>query len=135
MGGGTCPSTPLEISSFFSMSSCRLCFMTMESQLLQQCTWSNIEIEWSPLFLVRLHSEGVRSQPFISKFLLWSNKIWYDADVAVSMSAFLTCHQCYCLGSSLTWGLNLRALVCGISEAHRQGFSLGTSVSSPSSSV
>ena len=34
--------------------------------------------------------------------------------VTVSTSAFLACHQCYCAGSSLTWGLNLRALVCGI---------------------
>ena len=34
--------------------------------------------------------------------------------VTVSISAFLACHQCYCTGSSLAWGLNLRALVCGI---------------------
>ena len=34
--------------------------------------------------------------------------------VTVSMSAFLACHQCYCMGSSLAWGLNLRAVVCGI---------------------
>ena len=34
--------------------------------------------------------------------------------VAVSMSAFLACHQCYCAGSSFAWGLNLRAVVCGI---------------------
>ena len=34
--------------------------------------------------------------------------------VMVSTSAFLACHQCYCAGSSLAWGLNLRALVCGI---------------------
>ena len=34
--------------------------------------------------------------------------------VAVSMSAFLACHQCYCAGSSLSRGLNLRAVVCGI---------------------
>ena len=34
--------------------------------------------------------------------------------VTVSMSAFLACHQCYCAGSSLAWGLNLRAIVCGI---------------------
>ena len=32
----------------------------------------------------------------------------------VSMSAFLACHQCYCAGSSLAWGLNLWAIVCGI---------------------
>ena len=34
--------------------------------------------------------------------------------VTVSMSAFPACHQCYCTGSSLAWGLNLRAVVCGI---------------------
>ena len=34
--------------------------------------------------------------------------------VTVSLSAFLACHQCYCAGSSLVWGLNLRAVVCGI---------------------
>ena len=34
--------------------------------------------------------------------------------VTVSMSAFLACHQCYCAGSSLAWGLNLRAVACGI---------------------
>ena len=34
--------------------------------------------------------------------------------VTVSMSAFLACHQGYCAGSSLAWGLNLRAVLCGI---------------------
>ena len=34
--------------------------------------------------------------------------------VTVSTSAFLACHKCYCAGSSLAWGLNLRALICGI---------------------
>ena len=34
--------------------------------------------------------------------------------VAVSMSAFLACHQCYCAVSSLVWGLNLQAVVCDI---------------------
>ena len=34
--------------------------------------------------------------------------------VTGSMSAFLACHQCYCAGSSLAWGLNLRAVVYGI---------------------
>ena len=34
--------------------------------------------------------------------------------VTVSVSAFLACHPCYCAGSSLAWGLNLRAVVCGI---------------------
>ena len=35
-------------------------------------------------------------------------------DVTVSTSAFLACHQCYCAGSSLAWGLNFRVLVRGI---------------------
>ena len=34
--------------------------------------------------------------------------------VMFSTSAFLAFHPCYCAGSSLAWGLNLRALVCGI---------------------
>ena len=34
--------------------------------------------------------------------------------VTVNMSAFLACYQCYCVGLSLVWGLNLRAVVCGI---------------------
>ena len=34
--------------------------------------------------------------------------------VTVSMSAFLACHQCYCAGLSLAWGLNLQVAVCGI---------------------
>ena len=55
--------------------------------------------------------------------------------LTVSMSAFLACHQCNCAGSSLVWGLNLRTVVCGISEARRQGFSQGTPVSSPPTSV
>ena len=55
--------------------------------------------------------------------------------VTVSMSAFLACHQCYCASLSLAWGLNLRALVCGIFWSLSPGFSLGTLVSSPPSSV
>ena len=34
--------------------------------------------------------------------------------VAASTSAFLSCLHCYCAGTSLAWGLNLRALECGI---------------------
>ena len=37
---------------------------------------------------------------------------WATRGVTVSISAFLACHKCYCTGSSLAWGLNLRA--CGI---------------------
>ena len=58
--------------------------------------------------------------------------------VMVSASAFLACHKCYCAGSSLSWGLNLRACVCvyvTFSEVGRQGFSPGTLVSSPPPSV
>ena len=33
--------------------------------------------------------------------------------VTVSVSAFLACRQYYCAGSSLAWGLNLRAVACG----------------------
>ena len=40
--------------------------------------------------------------------------LWATRGVTVSMSAFLACHQSYCAGSSLAWGLNLRAVVCGI---------------------
>ena len=54
--------------------------------------------------------------------------------VTVSTSAFLAYHQCYCEGSSLARGLNLRDLVCGVSDTRRQGFSPGTPVSSPPSS-
>ena len=52
--------------------------------------------------------------------------------VTVSMSAFLACHQCYCAGLSLAWGLNPWA-VRTFSEARHQGFSLGAPVSSPPS--
>ena len=34
--------------------------------------------------------------------------------VMVGTCVFLACHQCYCAGLSLAWGLNLRALVFGI---------------------
>ena len=52
--------------------------------------------------------------------------------VTVSMSAFLTCHQCYCAGSSLAWGLNLRALVCGIFWSSSPGVFSGYSSFLPS---
>ena len=42
------------------------------------------------------------------------NSLGATRGVMDSMSAFLACHQCYCAGSSPVWGLNLRALVCGI---------------------
>ena len=34
--------------------------------------------------------------------------------VTVCTAALLACHQCYCAGSSLAWGLNFPAVVCGI---------------------
>ena len=52
--------------------------------------------------------------------------------VTVSMSAFLACHQCYCAGSSLAWGLNLRALVCGIFWSSSPGVFSGYSGFLPS---
>ena len=50
--------------------------------------------------------------------------------VTGSVSAFLAWHQCYRAGLSLAWGLNP-----AFSEARRKGFSTGTPVSSPTSSV
>ena len=52
--------------------------------------------------------------------------------VTVSMSAFLACHQCYCAGSSLAWGLNLRAVVYGIFRSSSPGVFCGSSGFLPS---
>ena len=52
--------------------------------------------------------------------------------VTVCMSAFLPCHQCYCAGSSLAWGLNLRAVVCGIFWSSSPGVFSGYSGFLPS---
>ena len=52
--------------------------------------------------------------------------------VTVGMSAFLACHQCYCAGSSLTWGLNLLAVVCGIFWSSSPGVFSGHSGFLPS---
>ena len=52
--------------------------------------------------------------------------------VTVSMSAFLACHQCYCTGSSLAWGLNLRVVVCGIFWSSSPGVFSGYSGFLPS---
>ena len=41
-------------------------------------------------------------------------KIWATRGVTLSTSAFLACHQCYCAGSSLAQGFNLRVLVSDI---------------------
>ena len=58
--------------------------------------------------------------------------IWAKRGVMVSMSAFLACHQCYCVGSSLAWGLNLRAVVCGIFWSSSPGVFSGYSGFLPS---
>ena len=65
--------------------------------------------------------------------LQWDVK-WIGAmrGVMVSMSAFLACHQCYCAGSSLAWGLNLRALVRGIFWSSSPGVFSGYSGFLPS---
>ena len=52
--------------------------------------------------------------------------------VTVSISAFLASHQCYCAGSSLAWGLNLRAVVCGIFGSSSPGVFSGYSGFLPS---
>ena len=49
-----------------------------------------------------------------SDMLLLVYLMFQQSGITVSMSAFLACHQCYCAGSSLAWGLNLRAVVRGI---------------------
>ena len=53
------------------------------------------------------------------------------------MFAFLACHQCYCAGSSLASGLESSgfSIHVAFSEARHQGFSPGTPVSSPPSSI
>ena len=70
----------------------------------------------------------VEDLPFTSTFVVVSqkdmtwlmDKSFWDITagakrgVTVSMSASLACHQWYCAGSRLAWGLNLRAVVCGI---------------------
>ena len=52
--------------------------------------------------------------------------------VTVSMSAFLACHQCCCAGLSLAWGLNRRAVVCGIFWSSSPGVFSGHSGFLPS---
>ena len=49
--------------------------------------------------------------------------------VMVSMSPIFTsaCHQCKSTGSSLGWGLNFRALACGIFSWSSSGFFSGHS--------
>ena len=89
----------------------------------------------------------------LSHFLFSSYRNWFEfkivatdsrklrvkrgvtCDVTVSMSAFLACHQCYCAGSSLVWGLNLRAVVCGIFWSSSPGVFSGYSGFLPSISL
>ena len=54
--------------------------------------------------------------------------------VMVTTSAFLACHPCWSVGSSLGWGWNFQSVTFSEACCH-QGFSLGTAVSSPPSSV
>ena len=55
--------------------------------------------------------------------------------VTVSMFAFLACHQCYRVGSSLSWGLKFGALVCSIFWNSSSGAFLCIPVTSPPSLV
>ena len=57
---------------------------------------------------------------------LWI-QCWAMRGVTVSTSAFLACHQCYCAGSSLAWGMNLQPLVCGIFWSSAPGIFSGYS--------
>ena len=81
-----------------------------------------------PLFFLHIPSSFTYPLPSHTLFL----HIPSTRGVTVSMSAFLACHQCYCAGSSLAWGLNLRAVVCGIFWSSSPGVFSGYSGFLPS---
>ena len=68
--------------------------------------------DWNPgSFALEVNALTIRP---MRRFADGTNVVGATHGVMVSTSAFLACHQCYCPGSSLAWGLNVRALVCGI---------------------
>ena len=71
--------------------------------------YGNNRMTW--IMLLHLHNDNYVC---ITVCTMWQDLVGAMRGVTVSMSAFLACHQCYCMGSSLAWGLNLRAVVCGI---------------------
>ena len=79
-------------------------------EMWQAAQWLNYCYRWKNL--VSTMTPGVQAEERRSKKKKKKKK--QTRGVTVSMSAFLACHQCYCEGSSLAWGLNLRAVVCGI---------------------
>ena len=68
--------------------------------------------------LIRLTSLSSISSAVQTDYVLWeivgAIKLFSRIPVTVSTSAFQAYHQCCCAGSSLAWGLYVRALVCGI---------------------
>ena len=64
-------------------------------------------LSWSLMFIK--HVFCLIPTYLILIYLILSYLIRGDVWCTVSKSAFLTCQQCYCAGSSLAWGLNLRA--------------------------
>ena len=68
--------------------------------------WNGIRILW----LGERHKYDLQ---ILSQWSSMSKCQRVTCGVTVAMSAFLACHQCYYVGSSLAWGLNLQALLCG----------------------
>ena len=116
------------------------------------CTWQNVHAHTNiqrhrhtetltvshTCTCVHTHTQiNVCTHP-ATRFSLWEKKFKYvfcvgaTRGVTVSTSAFLACHKCYCAGSSLAWGLNIRAVVCGIFWSSSPGVFSGYSGFLPS---
>ena len=100
--------------------------MTMLSRTLVHrvslATWCNSSGVSEPHRAGRWHTD-VGHGPDAQTASLWlfgsegcgASQFGATRGVTVSISAFLACHQCYCAGSSLAWGLTLGAVARGIS--------------------
>ena len=85
------------------------------STLLPSCRGYQNSLHGSGQDLAVTFSHAVISLPLLSARLRGPQHfVFSTSGETVSTSAFLACHQRYCAGSSLVWGLNLCALVCGI---------------------
>ena len=84
--------------------------------LLTPDVWQDSQYSTSLNVTGMLDKESLEENPDLplSRWTPNREAIVTTRGVMLSTSAFLACHQCYCAGSSLAWGLNLRALVCGI---------------------